>query len=130
MDVYLSDVRDQAAAEAFFKQCEKTADMTPEQMTTDKEPALYPAIGNVFGGSTKHRDVKYMNNVIEQNQRGIKSRYKVMKNFKDGWCAMIFCTAFKEIRRFFRMKNKTRGQRRRLLTPRINDFNKLVNLAL
>lgn len=73
VDVYLSDERDQATAEAFFKQCEKTTGVTPLQITTDKEPALYPAIANVFGGDTKHRDSKYMNNRIEQNHRGIKS---------------------------------------------------------
>ena len=49
MDVYLSDVRDQAAAEAFFRQAQNTTGITPEQITTDKEPALYPAIKNVFG---------------------------------------------------------------------------------
>ncbi len=55
VDVYLSDLRDQAAAEAFFKQAEKTTGITPEQITIDKEPALYPEIQNVFGKSTKHR---------------------------------------------------------------------------
>ena len=79
VDVYLSDVRDQAAAEAFFKQAINTTGIVPEQITTDKEPALYPAIKNVFCDKTKHRDSKYMNNCIDQDHRGIKSRYKVMK---------------------------------------------------
>lgn len=94
VDVYLSDIRDQAAAEAFFKQAQNTTGITPEQITTDKEPALYPAIKNSFGDATKHRDNKYMNNRIEQNHRGIKSRSKVMKGFKDSWCAMIFLHSF------------------------------------
>ena len=55
-----------AAAEVFFKQAEKTTGITLEKITTDKEPALYPAIENVFVKSTKHRDVKYLNNRIEQ----------------------------------------------------------------
>jgi len=130
VDVYLSDTRDQAAAEAFFKQAEKTNNVTPEQITTDKEAALYPAIENVFGESTKHRDNKYMNNRIEQNHRGIKSRYKVMKGFKDSWCAMIFCTAFEEIRQFFRMKGKSRSERRKLLTPKIQKFNQLITIGV
>ena len=123
-------MRDQAAAEAFFKQAEKTTGVTPEQITTDKEPALYPAIKNVFGDSTKHRDVKYMNNKLEQNHRGIKSRYKVMKGFKDSWCAMIFCAAFEEIWQFFRMKDKARGERRKLLASRINGFNGPLELLM
>lgn len=96
VDVYLSDVRDQAAAEAFFAQAEKTTDVTPEQITTDKEAALYPAIKNIFNSKTKHRDSKYMNNVIEQDHRGIKSRYKLMKGFKNIFSALIFCTVFEE----------------------------------
>ena len=81
VDVYLSDTRDQVAAENFFKQDKVTTNITPIQITTDKEPALYPAINNVFP-DVKHRDSKYKNNIIEQNHRGIKSRYKVMKGFK------------------------------------------------
>lgn len=62
--MYLSDVRNQAAAEAFFKQAQNTVGVTPAQITTDKEPVLYPAIETIFGIATKHRDSKYMNNVI------------------------------------------------------------------
>ena len=58
VDVYLSDVRDQAAAETFFKQAIATTGVVPEQLTTDKETALYPAINNVFGERTQHRDSK------------------------------------------------------------------------
>ena len=130
VDVYLSDTRNQAAAEEFFKQAKATAGITPEQITTDKEPALYPAIENVFGSETKHRDSKYMNNRIEQDHRGIKTRYKVMKRFKDPFSALIFCTAFEEIRQFFRMKNKTRTESRKLIAPRINEFKQLMTLAV
>jgi len=42
-----------------------------------------------------------MNNIIEQDHRGIKSRYKVMKGVKSIFCASIFCTTFEEIRQCF-----------------------------
>lgn len=129
VDVYLSDVRDQAAAEAFFEQAQNTSGVTPEQITTDKEPALYSAIQNVFGDKTKHRDSKYMNNIIEQDHRGIKSRYKVMKGFKSFFCALIFCTAFDEIRQCFRIKNKTRAERRGIIASKISNFNELFLIA-
>jgi len=74
IDVYLSDVRDLAAAETFFEQAAKTSGVYPEKITTDKEPAFYSAVENVFGDYTDHRDSKYMNNILEQNHRGIKSR--------------------------------------------------------
>lgn len=98
----------------------------PEQVTTDKEPALYPVIKNVFSDNTKHRDCKYMNNRLEQHHRGIKSRYKPMKGFQNVFCALIFCTVFEEIRQLFRMGNKTRGLRRSILPSKIQDFSELL----
>lgn len=127
VDVYLSDVSDQAAAEAFFKQAAKTSGIYPEQITTDKETALYSAIENTFGDYTDHRDSKFMNNKLEQDHRGIKSRTGVMKGFKNIFKAVVFCTAFEEIRQFFRMKNSTRSERRDLFAPRIQE---LVNIAV
>jgi putative transposase len=73
---------DRAAAEEFFDQAAKTSGIYPYQITTDKEPALYGAIENTFGDYTDHRDNKYMNNRLEQDHRGIKSRTNVMKGFK------------------------------------------------
>jgi putative transposase len=129
VDVYLSDVRDQAAAEAFFEQAQTTTGVTPIQITTDKEAALYPAIKNVLGAATQHRDNKYMNNFIERDHRAIKSRLRIMKGFKNIFSALIFCTAFEEIRQFFRMKNQTRAERRRLIAPKFQAFNNLLNGA-
>lgn len=125
VDVYLSDVRDQATAEAFFKQCHHTTEVMPTQITTDKEPALYPAVKRVFGSGTWHRDKKYKNNCLEQDHRGIKSRYKVMKGFNNIFCTLIFCTVFEEIRQLFRMKNKTRAERRREIPLKIQQYCKV-----
>jgi putative transposase len=126
VDVYLSDVRDQAAAEKFFMQTQNTTGITPTQITTDKEHALYKAIKNTFPKNVKHRDNKYMNNRIEQHHRGIKSRVKSMKGFKSFFSALIFCTAFEEIRQFFRMKNKSRFEKRRMIPSKISNFNQLM----
>jgi hypothetical protein len=48
-----------------------------------------------------------------------------MKGFKSIFCALIFCTAFEEIRQLFRMKNKTRSERQQLLAPKFQEMNKL-----
>ena len=94
VDVYLSDVRDQAAAESFFKLAVKTCGIYPYMMTTD--------------------------------HRGPKSRIDAMKGFNNILNAQIFCTVFEEIRRFFRMKNKTRSEKCRLFAPGFRDFNQLA----
>lgn len=127
VDVYLSDVRDQKAAESFFKQALKTSDVEPSQITTDKEAALYPAIKNVFKDRVTHRDSKYKNNIIEQDHRGIKSRYGVLKGFKNIFSAQIFCTAFEEIRSFFRDKIVSRSKNPRIIASK---FNELCDLAM
>jgi len=126
IDVYLSDKRDRKAAKTFFKACEKTTGVHPIQITTDKEPAFPGAIKSALGDHVKHRDSKYMNNRMEQNHRGTKSRTNPMKGFKDSWCAMIFCHVFEEIRQFFYMPNKTTAERRKLFSPRFQEFSKVA----
>ena len=70
-----------------------------------------------------------MNNRLEQDHRGVKSRYKVMKGFKNIFCALIFCTVFEEIRQHFRMEKKTRSQRRKTIVTKIQEFNELFSLT-
>ena len=122
VDVYLSDTKNQDAAEEFFTQCRDLSETDPEMITTDKEPALYPAISETFGERTKHRDVKYMNNRIEQDHRAVKSRYRAMKGCKDEFHALRFLGAFEEVRQLFNMKKKTRADRRELLPSKIQQY--------
>ena len=70
-----------------------------------------------------------MNNRIEQNHRGIKSLYKPMKGFNDTVCALIFCTAFEEIRQLFRINNKSRAEARKIIPSKIQDLNDLMLAA-
>ncbi len=90
---------------------------------------MYPAIKNTFTTNTKHRDSKYMNNILESDHRVTKSRLTVMKGFKNIFCALKFCTVFEEVRQFFRMKNKTRGERRSIFASKINEYQKIFPLA-
>ena len=128
VDVYLSDTRDKKSAEMFFKSCEVTTGIHPSKITTDKEPAFPNAIKNALGDDVKHRESKYMNNVMEQSHRGIKSRYKPMKGFKDSWCALVFYTVFEEVKQFFRMRNKSQSQRRQFFSPRFQEFEKMAGM--
>ena len=70
-----------------------------------------------------------MNNRIESDHCVTKSRLSVMKGFKDIFCVVNFCTVFEEVRQFFRMKNKTRAERRKILVSRIRDFKVMTALA-
>ena len=125
VDVYLSDTRNEQAAKKFFANCKETTGITPDQITTDKEKAFPAAISSTLGKKVKHRTSKYKNNIMEQNHRGIKSRYGAMKCFKDIWCAMIFCTVFEEIREFFNLRNYTTAQRRSGFASKFSNFIKI-----
>jgi len=95
-------------------------------ISTDKEPALYSATENTFGDYTHHRNNKFMNNRLEQDHRCLESRIDVMKGIKNIFNAPIFCNAFEETRPFFRMNNKTIGEKRKTFSPRFREFNQLA----
>jgi len=71
-----------------------------------------------------------MNNILESDHRSIKSRLSVMKGFKNIFCALRFCTVFEEVRSFFRLKNKTRAERRNLLAPILQDFKSVATFPI
>jgi putative transposase len=102
VDVRLSDTRDLAAAEAFFRSAWAVTGVIPERITTDGHDAYPRAIRNVFGNRVMHRTNRYLNNGIEQDHRGIKQRYRPMGGFKTFPTAARFCRLFDEIRGFFR----------------------------
>jgi transposase-like protein len=67
-----------------------------------------------------------MNNCIEQDHRGIKSRLKNMRGFKNIFSALVFCTVFEEIRQHFSMQGRTRAQRRGLFASKIEQLNQMI----
>ena len=83
-----------AAAKAFFRKSLKTQGRAPISITLDGYAASHravremPAENDVWKG-TKLRSSKYLNNMIEQDHRGIKSRTGPMLGFKNFDCAAI-----------------------------------------
>ncbi len=121
IDVYLSDTRDNKAAETFFKTCEATTGVKPTHITTDKEKAFPKTISKALGKGVKHRNSRYLNNRIEQDHRGIKARTGLMKGFQNIWCSMIFCHVFEEIRQFFRSKNRSLAKHREIFASKFQE---------
>lgn len=102
VDVRLSDTRDLAAAEAFFRSAWTVTGVTPDRITTDGHDAYPRAIRNVFGERVTHRTNRYLNNYIEQDHRSIKQRYRPTCGLKTFATAARFCRVFDEIRAFLR----------------------------
>ena len=102
VEAMLSTTRDMVAAKRFFACALETAGQAPEKVTTDGHDAYPRAIRETLGPDVEHRTSRYMNNIIEQDHRGIKQRYYPMLGFGSFDAAARFCTAYDELRAYFR----------------------------
>jgi hypothetical protein len=87
VDFRLSPRRDVAAAKAFFRKAMKSQQRCPRTITLDGYAASHRAVRELkadgwLPANTKLRSSKYLNNLIEQDHRGVKQRIAVMLGFK------------------------------------------------
>ncbi|MEH7362313.1 IS6 family transposase [Priestia megaterium] len=88
IDFYLSKTRDYKAAKCFFKKALRSLHVSkPRVITVDKNPA-YPIAIKELKNEKKMpvgiqiRQVKYLNNIVEQDHRFIKKRIRPMLGLK------------------------------------------------
>jgi transposase-like protein len=123
VDVRLSEKRDKAAAEAFFRSARTVTGHIPERVTSDGHNAYPGAIKAALGEGVHHRTNRYLNNHLEQDHRGIKQRIRPMGGFKSVESAKRFCRVHDEVRNFLRPRSYRNevvslAQRRILYTAR------------
>jgi transposase-like protein len=91
VDFLLRARRDKGAARSLFEQAiERNG--APEKVTIDKSGSNVAALEAMNAGRGKQivvRQVKYLNNLVEQDHRAIKRRTRPMLGFKDFRCARI-----------------------------------------
>jgi hypothetical protein len=93
-----------SAAKAFFKKAIGHEGQPPQTITLDGYAASHRAVremrrDGLLPKRTKLRSSKYLNNLIEQDHRGIKSRTGPMLGFKDFGCAATTIAGIEMIRR-------------------------------
>lgn len=88
LDFMLSAKRDGKAAARFFRKVLKANHVTPPRVITVDKNAAYPVATEqlkseqILATETQLRQVKYLNNLIEQDHRNIKRVVKPMLGFK------------------------------------------------
>ena len=104
IDFRLSKTRDVSAAKAFFKQAIRHEGQPPQTITLDGYAASHRAVREMRTDGlllkrTKLRSSKYLNNLIEQDHRGVKSRARPMLGFKNFQSAAITIAGVELLRR-------------------------------
>jgi len=108
VDVMLSEHRDLAAAQAFFRSAKAVTGVTPDRVTTDGHDAYPRALRTELGRHVRHRTSRYLNNRLEQDHRGIKGRCRPMLGLKSTGSARRYCRGHDELRNFLRCRSRMR----------------------
>ena len=106
IDSMLSEHRDKYAARRFLWRLVDAADGRPLRVTTDQHPAYRRAIRWILGRKVLHRTTQYLNNLTEQSHRAVKQRYYPMLRVRNFESAARFCSAFDELRQYFRVRRR------------------------
>ena len=133
IDFMLSAKRNKKAAKRFLKKalCSKH-NQIPRVITVDKNPAYPPAVNElkndrILPQNVNFRQIKYLNNMIEQDHRSIKRIVRPMLGFQS------FSTATKTIKGIEIMHMIKKGQVDTLnqcVLNEVNFINQLFGIAV
>jgi putative transposase len=134
VDSMLSEKRNMEAAQQFFRRAIAVVGHTPTSVTTDGHRSYPRAISEILGDHVQHRTNKYLNNRLEQDHRGIKQRYYPVCGFRIFEVAARFCSAFDELRNYFRPRrimgeSISLAERRRVFLDRLVALQALPQTA-
>ena len=91
LDFLLTAKRDCKAALRFLRKAIR-CNGTPEKITIDQSGANTAAIGSYntdYKAGIEMRQIKYLNNIVEQDHRAIKRQIRPMLGFKSFWSAAV-----------------------------------------
>jgi len=133
VDFMLSEKRDRKAAKRFFKKAlSSNHNQIPKVITVDKNTAFPPAINDlkndkILPKNVNFRQIRYLNNVVEQDHRFIKRIISPMLGFQS------FCTAIKTLKGIEIMHMIRKGQidtLNKCVLNEVNFINKLFGISI
>ena len=133
VDFMLSEKRDRKAAKRFLKKAlSSNHNQIPKVITVNKNPAFSPAINDlkndkILPKNVNFRQIRYLNNVVEQDHRFIKRIISPMLGFQS------FCTAIKTLKGIEAMNMIKKRQVNKLNYSVLNEvkyINQLFGIVL
>lgn len=132
IDFYLSKSRDTKAAKRFFKKALSFSHVsTSRAITVDKNPAYPIAIQKLkeekkMPQGIQVRQIKYLNNIIEQDHRFIKKRLSTMLGLKSFRTAKVIISGIEAI---YMMKKKQVYQKVKSVQNQMRFIHLLFRIA-
>ena len=133
VDFMLNAKRDKKAVKRFFKKALSfNHNQTPKVITVDKNPAYPPAINElkndkILPKNVNLRQIKYLNNVVEQDHRSIKRITRPMLGFQSFWTAI---ETLKGIEIMHMIKKGQVGALNQCILDEVNFINKLFGISV
>lgn len=133
LDFMLSEIRDAVAAKRFLlKTLDANHTQSPRVINVDKNPAYPKAVAELkeaglLGKDCELRQVKYLNNMVEQDHRAIKRLVKIGQNFENsetGWEVLRGYEAMNMIR-----KGQITGVKKGEIKEQVRFVNGLFGIA-
>src|SRR3954454_23270329 len=112
IDFLLSAKRDKQAAKHFFRQAlGRDNTRNPRTVVTDRLKSYPGALREMKRDGelwrfTCHRRGRWLNNMVEQDHRGLKGRYRPMRGFKCPRSAARFCRGHDDLRNALRPRSR------------------------
>jgi putative transposase len=131
LDVLLQQQRDTDAAKRFFRKLLKKQGFVPQVIVTDKLKS-YEAAKKQVMKQVEHRQLKGLNNRVENSHQPTRVREQRMRKFKSPGQAQRFLSAFGPIREHFHPKQHelTAPRYREQLRQRFEDWREITCLTL
>ena len=119
VDTMLSEHRDMAAAQAFFRSAKAVTGVTPDQVTTDGHGSYPRAIRSDARPACRAPDQRLQEQQAGAGPPGRERPHRCMRGFKSFASAERFCRGYDELRNFLRPRTRhnqyVSASRRRLL---------------